>query len=387
MIDNVKSIELISSKSCSPSTIVVERIKSQIGNQKIRPGEKLPPIRELGKIFGVGNYSVRQAFAKLSKEGVINTVRGLGTFVSDPKNANSASDAQANKTRVFCIASAFNYEGQQVELRHPITLSSILDECKTVNAKGRLLSPNIDILSLDEIVEEFEDRSYDGIIWLYPTSEHWPVINALYKANKPIAVTCHSQYQVEVPAVQGNEVGAGQKVGQCLVKEGFNKIVFVSYEEQSGGNINDVRSELHIGMKIGLINAFEGVGKTAPEFVFIRHSHENYAEKLIEASKLLDDRTCLIVANTKEFQGYIKKNLDQAEVLLKGRKLIVFTSQFEYHNLDELAGKIDFSVQVYPYERIGRAVVHKLNNRLDGKFEDTTTLVNGVFEKFNLNSQ
>jgi hypothetical protein len=153
------------------------------------------------------------------------------------------------------------------------------------------------------------------------------------------------------------------------------------------GNIHDVRSGLHIGMKIGLINAFEGAGKAAPGFTFIRHSRENYAEKLMEASRLLDDHTCLIVANTKEFQGYIKRNLDQAEVLLKGRKLVILTSQFEYHNLDELAGRIDFFVQVYPYERIGRAVVHKLNNRLDAKFEDTTTLVNGVFEKFNLNSQ
>jgi DNA-binding transcriptional regulator YhcF (GntR family) len=385
MIDNVKSIELLGSKPRSPSTLIVEHIKSQIGNQKIRPGEKLPPIRELGKIFGVGNYSVRQAFTMLSKEGVIGTVRGLGTFVSDPKAANAASNGHANKTRAFCVASAFHCEDMQIELQHPITLSSMLDECKALNIKGRLLSPNINILSVDEIIEEMEDRCFDGIIWLYPTSEHWPVIDALYKSNKPIAVTCHSQYPVDVPAVQGNEVGAGQKIGRCLEKEGFNKIIILSYEENTGGNISDVRSGLHVGMKIGLLDAYEQAGKAAPELKFIKHSHDNYPEKLEESCKLLDKTTSLIIANTKELRAYIQKDIENVSALLKGHKLIISTSQGDYHKLDELAEKIEFSVLVYPYEKIGRAVIHKLNNGLDGKFEDTITLVNGIFEKFDIN--
>ncbi len=378
------NIELTGIKQRSSRAHVIELVKSQIASKKILPGEKLPPIRELGKVFGVGNYSVRQAFSQLTEEGVLDTIHGLGTFVTQ-KPLSIASDAGTNKTRAFCIASAFCCKGLQVELSHPVTLSAMLEECKALGIKGRLLSPNINTLSSDEIIEEIKDRRYDGLIWLYPTSEHWPVIKALQKANNYVAVTSHSQYQVDLPAVQGNEVGAGQRIGQELAKEGFNKIIILSYEEQSEENIRDVRSGLHTGMKIGLLNAFEEASVPSPKLVYIKYNYDDYIARLIEASSLLDERTCLIIANKNEFRDYFKKDLERFIAMFKGHKLIISTSQSEYHSLDELAARMDFSVLVYPYERIGRAVVHKLNNCLDGKFEDTTTLVNGVFEKFNMN--
>lgn len=45
-------------------------------------GDQLPSIPELCAFYGVGTITVRQALAELSAEGLVNSARGRGTFVT-----------------------------------------------------------------------------------------------------------------------------------------------------------------------------------------------------------------------------------------------------------------------------------------------------------------
>jgi GntR family transcriptional regulator len=51
---------------------------------EIRPGDVLPPERDLAAQFGVSLAPVRQAILDLVKEGVLYRVRGKGTFLREP---------------------------------------------------------------------------------------------------------------------------------------------------------------------------------------------------------------------------------------------------------------------------------------------------------------
>ena len=51
---------------------------------QIRPGEPLPPEKELAARFGISLAPVRQAILDLVKEGVLYRVRGKGTFLREP---------------------------------------------------------------------------------------------------------------------------------------------------------------------------------------------------------------------------------------------------------------------------------------------------------------
>jgi GntR family transcriptional regulator len=51
---------------------------------EIRPGDVLPPERDLAEQFGVSLAPVRQALLDLVKEGVLYRVRGKGTFLREP---------------------------------------------------------------------------------------------------------------------------------------------------------------------------------------------------------------------------------------------------------------------------------------------------------------
>lgn len=64
--------------------VIAERITATIANGTLKPGERLPSEPTLAKQLNVGRSSLREALRKLSTLGVIEVVRGKGTFVCEP---------------------------------------------------------------------------------------------------------------------------------------------------------------------------------------------------------------------------------------------------------------------------------------------------------------
>ncbi len=59
----------------------VQRIQDLILENRLRPGDPLPPERELAEMFGVGRNVVREALRILVQKGLVQVVAGRGTFV------------------------------------------------------------------------------------------------------------------------------------------------------------------------------------------------------------------------------------------------------------------------------------------------------------------
>lgn len=62
---------------------LVQRICWQIIRGDIQAGEKLPSVREMGLINGVNPNTVQRSYGELERLQVVETRRGLGTFVSE----------------------------------------------------------------------------------------------------------------------------------------------------------------------------------------------------------------------------------------------------------------------------------------------------------------
>jgi len=67
---------------------IYEQIKGLIISGKLKPGEKLPPERELAASIGVSRPSLREALQKLEAKGFLEQIQGDGTYV---KSATSDS--------------------------------------------------------------------------------------------------------------------------------------------------------------------------------------------------------------------------------------------------------------------------------------------------------
>lgn len=64
---------------------VINAIKLDIINERIKPGEKLPSSRDLAVQYTINPNTAARVYQELEREGVCYTKRGMGTFVTDEK--------------------------------------------------------------------------------------------------------------------------------------------------------------------------------------------------------------------------------------------------------------------------------------------------------------
>src|SRR5215210_908813 len=65
----------------SSSEWVVLRLREMIQQGELRPGDRLPPERDLARMFGVSRPTLRAGIRSLSAVGVLQSRQGAGTFV------------------------------------------------------------------------------------------------------------------------------------------------------------------------------------------------------------------------------------------------------------------------------------------------------------------
>lgn len=68
-------------RSGTTSEGVVARLREMIHRGELRPGDRLPPERDLAKLLGVSRPTLRAGIRSLSALGVLQSKQGAGTFV------------------------------------------------------------------------------------------------------------------------------------------------------------------------------------------------------------------------------------------------------------------------------------------------------------------
>jgi GntR family transcriptional repressor for pyruvate dehydrogenase complex len=72
-----------SERSGTTSEEVVSRLQEMIHRGQLRPGDRLPPERDLAKLLGVSRPTLRAGISSLAAIGVLQARQGAGTFVVD----------------------------------------------------------------------------------------------------------------------------------------------------------------------------------------------------------------------------------------------------------------------------------------------------------------
>ncbi len=62
---------------------IVDRLKREISEGRLKPGAPLPSFRQLAEDVLVSVITVKRAYEELEREGIIYRRQGLGTFVSE----------------------------------------------------------------------------------------------------------------------------------------------------------------------------------------------------------------------------------------------------------------------------------------------------------------
>ena len=76
---------------------LAQQVREGIARGKLRPGDRLPSVRELSRAVVVNPNTIARVYTELEREGVIDTRPGLGAFVAQP---NSEQSLKVRKKRL-----------------------------------------------------------------------------------------------------------------------------------------------------------------------------------------------------------------------------------------------------------------------------------------------
>src|SRR5438128_2401894 len=75
---------------------IVDQVRRLIALGALRPGERIPSVRELAARCRINRNTAARAIQELERAGVVRTQVGQGTFVAEePPPADPSEDAQA----------------------------------------------------------------------------------------------------------------------------------------------------------------------------------------------------------------------------------------------------------------------------------------------------
>ena len=60
---------------------IVDKINQQIVRNELKPGDKLPSVREMAVQSGVNPNTIQRTYTELERMAIVETKRGQGTFV------------------------------------------------------------------------------------------------------------------------------------------------------------------------------------------------------------------------------------------------------------------------------------------------------------------
>ncbi|RKL68495.1 GntR family transcriptional regulator [Salipaludibacillus neizhouensis] len=82
---------------------VIQQVKELCARGLLKPNEKLPSVRDLSSQMLINPNTVSKAYQELERQGIIITIRGRGTFISeeltgyiDPKKTERLQQALKN---------------------------------------------------------------------------------------------------------------------------------------------------------------------------------------------------------------------------------------------------------------------------------------------------
>lgn len=67
------------------------QLTAQIGDERLRPGDRLPTVRALAEELGIAPNTVARAYRELEEDGLLVGRGRAGTFVTDPAARGGAA--------------------------------------------------------------------------------------------------------------------------------------------------------------------------------------------------------------------------------------------------------------------------------------------------------
>lgn len=108
-------------------------IRFAIATEKLRIDEQLPTVRQLAIDLKINANTVAKVYAELERDGVLETRRGVGTFVRAPENGKIVSGLKKEREREMrAFADRMLIEAHKLGM----SLEDVIDYLTSLRKKG-----------------------------------------------------------------------------------------------------------------------------------------------------------------------------------------------------------------------------------------------------------
>jgi GntR family transcriptional regulator, transcriptional repressor for pyruvate dehydrogenase complex len=145
---------------------IAERILGHITAEQLRPGERLPPERELAQLLGVSRPSLREALKSLQARGHVDVRHGAGVYVAEPPSTRALqaalSEADMSVAELFAMREvlegpAAEWAAERQDGHRLLQVQEVYDELLAAS-----LEPDIEWRRLQSLDAAFHLRIVDA---------------------------------------------------------------------------------------------------------------------------------------------------------------------------------------------------------------------------------
>jgi GntR family transcriptional regulator len=80
---------------------LVDRVKHMVATGNLKPGDQLPTVRQLGVDLRVNPNTIARAYTELSRQGILSSLQGKGTYIADQPSAAALSGLREDRLRAL----------------------------------------------------------------------------------------------------------------------------------------------------------------------------------------------------------------------------------------------------------------------------------------------
>ena len=95
---------LVNTRDATPLHAQLERgIRVAIASGRLKRGDQLPTVRQLAVDLRINANTVAKVYAHLERSGALETRRGVGTFIAEPRDADGHQAVREAELRAIAM--------------------------------------------------------------------------------------------------------------------------------------------------------------------------------------------------------------------------------------------------------------------------------------------
>lgn len=342
---------------------LVNWIRKQVVENRLKHGEKFYSENELSAMFGISRQTVRQAVGILEQEGFVERRRGSGTYVS--------YNAPPERRKTMNIGVISTYLDDYI-------FTSIIRGVETVLTEQgytmQLMFTHNRVENETRALETMLDKAVDGII-VEPTKSGLPNPNLdlygrIHEEKIPLVFFNAYYPGVPFPHVCLDDRGAGRMAAETLIEKGHRSIAGIFQSDDRQGHLRYA----------GYVDALRAGGLELHSEHTLWYTTEDFSyidEDFQRILRCIQDCTGLVCYND-QLAFRLVGNLRRSGISVPGDLSVVSIDNSDLAAICE----VPLTSVVHPMDRLGRRAAENLLRLIaDPGFEATTEFAPKLVER------